>query len=407
MMPFPYDIAIVGGGIVGLSTAMALSTQAPRLRLLVVEKEPRLGAHQTGHNSGVIHSGIYYRPGSLKASLCVTGAKALIAFCQSHGIPVKQCGKLVIATSQEELPRLEALYVRGQANGVPDLALLGPEEIQEREPHAAGIRALWVPSAGIVDFTQVAKTYAEILRRQGVLIQTNTRLLKSSLTGGTLLLQTSQGQIQSRYLINCAGLHADRVARQSLSPAPLTIVPFRGEYYELLPHRRALVRGLIYPVPDPRFPFLGVHLTRRIDNRVEAGPNALLALKREGYRKTDFSLRDTWEMLTYPGLWRMAARYWRTGLTELLRSVGKQAFVRSVQRLVPKIQAEDLVPAEAGVRAQMLDRAGVLLDDFFLEFTERAIHVCNAPSPAATASLAIGETIAQEATRRFGLTRPL
>ncbi len=402
-MDLSFDVAIVGGGIVGLSTAMALSAQVPRLRLLVLEKESLLGAHQTGHNSGVIHSGIYYRPGSLKASLCVAGAKALIAFCESEGIPVRQCGKLVVATCKEELPRLEALAARGQANGVPGLTLLGPEQLKEKEPHADGIRALWVPSAGIVDYRRVAEAYADIVQKQGGRIQTHTQVFGTSSSGGTVILHTSKGDIPTRYLISCAGLHADRIARRCQTAMPLTIVPFRGEYYELIPARRSLVRGLIYPVPDSRLPFLGIHFTRTIDDRVEAGPNALLALKREGYRKTDVNLRDAWEILTYPGFWRMAARYWRAGLEEWRRSANKSAFVRSLQRLVPEVQAQDLVPAEAGVRAQALDRQGSLLDDFALKVSDRMIHVCNAPSPAATASLAIGRTVAKEAVSRFGL----
>ena len=396
-----FDVTIIGGGIVGLSTGRALTQLAPRLRLLILDKERQLGTHQTGHNSGVIHSGIYYRPGTLKAALCIKGARAMVTYCETHGIPYRRCGKVVVATAPEELPTLEELYRRGVANGVESIALIGPEQLQELEPHATGIRALHVPTAGIVDYTQVARSFAQEIQGHGGTIQTNSQLLRLTQSNGGWILHTSQGEISSRFLLNCGGLHADRIAGLSRTKTELKIVPFRGEYYELVPSRRQLIQGLLYPVPDPRFPFLGVHFSRRIDGRVEAGPNAIVAWKREGYRKSDIRLRDLIETVTYPGFWRMAAKYWKTGLMEIHRSFSKKAFVRSLQRLVPAIKEEDLVPGGSGVRAQALDSSGKLLDDFHLIQAKGAIHVCNAPSPAATVSLAIGEFIAKAAVKQI------
>lgn len=388
------DVAVVGGGIVGLTTALALARRLPRLKLALIEKERSLGSHQTGHNSGVIHSGIYYRPGSLKADLCVRGGRRMVAFCRERGIPLQRCGKVVVALDPAEIPRLEELHRQGQANGVPDLRLIGPDELREIEPNAAGIRALHVPGVWVVDFARVAAEMAAQATRLGVDLRTETRLLGTRIAPDRLTLLTTRGDLSCRLLVNCAGLHADRVARSSGARLRMRILPFRGEYYELVPGKRSLVRGLIYPVPDPRFPFLGVHLSRRVDGRVEAGPNAVLALKREGYRKMDADLRDMAEMALYPGFWRMAGRYWKTGLMECYRSLSASAFLRSVQRLLPCLQPGDLVRSRAGVRAQALDPAGNLLDDFHLLQGERALHVCNAPSPAATASLEIGERIA-------------
>lgn len=401
-MPTPdTDAAVVGGGIVGLATALALARRLPRLRIVLIEKEGSLCRHQTGHNSGVIHSGIYYRPRSLKADLCVRGGRQMVAFCQGRGIPLQRCGKVVVALDPAEVPRLEELHHRGQANGVPDLRLISPEELREIEPNAAGIRALHVPGVWIVDFARVAAEMAAEAEGLGVELRTGTRLLGARPAPGRLALLTTGGNLSCRLLINCAGLHADRVARSSGARLQMQILPFRGEYYELTPPKRSLVRGLIYPVPDPRFPFLGVHLSRRVDGRVEAGPNAVLALKREGYRKSDADLRDIAEMALYPGFWRMASRHWRTGLMECWRSLSAGAFLRSVQRLVPCLQPGDLLPAGAGVRAQALDLRGGLLDDFHIVQAEGALHVCSAPSPAATASLAIGERIADLAARRL------
>ncbi len=397
------DLAVVGGGIVGLAAALALARDFPRLSLTLLEKESAPGSHQTGHNSGVIHSGIYYRPGSLKAGLCVRGGRRMVGFCQERGIPLRRCGKVVVAIEPAEIARLEELYHRGKANGVRDLRLLSPEELREVEPSAAGIRALHVPHVWSVDFGRVAEEMAAEARRLGVRIFTGTRLLRSRAVPGGVVLETTGGEFSARFLINCAGLHADRVARSSGALLPTRILPFRGEYYELVPSKRSLVRGLIYPVPDPRFPFLGVHLSRRVDGRVEVGPNAVLALKREGYRKTDVSLRDAAEVALYPGFWRMAGRHWRTGLMECWRSLSAAAFLRSARRLVPCLERGDLVPAGAGVRAQAVDPDGTLLDDFRIIQGERALHVCNTPSPAATASLAIGDTIAGLAARKLSL----
>ncbi len=397
------DIAVVGGGIVGLATAMALTARAPRIRLILLEKEGELAFHQTGHNSGVIHWGVYYRPGSIKAALCVQGARALLNFCQRHGIPIQQRGKVIVAVSSEELPHLQALHLQAQANQVPDCALIGPERLRELEPHAQGIQALYIPGSAVVDYSRVARLFAEQILRQGGEIRTGTQVTRMEPQGNRLLLHTPQGEFLARYLINCGGLHADRLAGMARTAIPLQIIPFRGEYYELIPSRRHLVSGLIYPVPKPQLPFLGVHLTHRIDGRVEAGPNAVLALKREGYRKTDVSLGDCLTMLVFPGFWRMSARYWRSAVMEMARSVSPKLFLRSVQRLVPEIQEEDLTPARSGVRAQALDLTGELLDDFHLVQRDNLLHVLNAPSPAATASIAIGQTIAQTAIQQFGM----
>ena len=396
-----YEIAILGGGIVGLATALALLRHSPERRIVILEKEERLAFHQTGRNSGVIHSGVYYRPGSMKALLCVKGAQALIAFCRQCRIPHQICGKLIVATQPEELPHLQELHRRGLANGVGNCSLLGPERMREIEPNAAGIQALHVPSTGIVDYTEVAQAFAHRIQEGNGKIMTQCQLLHLVRENGGLRLLTTQGEFQTCLLINCGGLHSDRIAGSAGTPVPLKIIPFRGEYFELVTEKKNLVRGLIYPVPDPRFPFLGVHLSRRINGKVEAGPSAVLALKREGYRKTDVSLSDSLEMFLFPGFWRMAARHWKTGLYELQRSFSKSIFVRDVQRLVPAICEKDLVPSDSGVRAQAVDGAGNLLDDFHLIQADRMIHVVNAPSPAATASLAIGETIADTAAKRL------
>ncbi len=398
-----YDIALIGGGIVGLATAMAVTRRTSGARVLLLEKEPLCASHQTGHNSGVIHSGVYYKPGSLKARLCLQGSKALVLFCQAQGIPFQRCGKIIVATREAELPRLKELERRGVANGVPGVALIGPERLKELEPSAVGIQALHVPSAGIVDYKQVAEAFSDQLQKQGGTLQTGSRVLRLLQKADGWVLETSRGPITTRSLINCAGLYSDRVARMAHAFNRSRIVPFRGEYYELVPERSHLVRSLIYPVPDPRFPFLGVHFSRRINERVEAGPNAVLALHREGYRKSDVNGRDLLEIVSFPGFWKMAARYWKTGLEELYRSFSKPAFVRALQRLVPAIEERDLIPSGAGVRAQALDPSGTLLDDFHLIQEKGAIHVCNAPSPAATASIAIGEFIADAALKQFGV----
>lgn len=394
-----YDIAVVGGGIIGLASALALSEQAPGLRLVVLEKEARLGAHQSSHNSGVIHAGIYYAPGSYKARLCVEGMELMHAFCDMHEIRYERCGKIIVATSPDELPRLDRLYERGVANGVEGLERIGPERVREIEPHANALQAIHSPATGIVDFGEVSVTMAKVLQGRGAAILTGARVERIARTDGGVVLETVGGSVRARALINCAGLYADRVARLMGVRSEVRIIPFRGEYYNVLPVRRHLVRGLIYPVPNPTFPFLGVHFTRTIHGGVEAGPNAVLAFAREGYTYRHIRLGEVAGMVAYPGLWRMAARYWRMGLYELYRSLSRSAFVRALQRLVPEISPADLEPGGAGVRAQAVEKDGALVDDFRIVETPKAIHVLNAPSPAATASLAIGRHIADLAAR--------
>jgi L-2-hydroxyglutarate oxidase len=393
------DVAIVGGGLVGLATALALAEEHGRT-VTVLEAEDRLAAHQSGHNSGVIHSGLYYKPGSLKAKLCVEGARELYRFCEEEGIAYERCGKLVVATREDELPRLDDLERRGQANGLTGLRRLRKEEIRGHEPHAAGIAALWVPETGIVDYPAVAQAYGRRIEARGGTVWTGARVQAVRRDGPGLVVETTRGTVACKSLVNCAGLQSDRVARLCGAPVDVRIIPFRGEYYELVPERRDLVRGLIYPVPDPSFPFLGVHLTRMVKGGVEAGPNAVLALKREGYRWTDISPRDMAASAAWPGLWRLAARFWRTAAFEVWRSLVKSAFVRDLQRLVPEIRDQDLYRAGAGVRAQAMERNGALVDDFRIVHSDNAIHVLNAPSPAATASLAIGQTIAAMAMEK-------
>jgi L-2-hydroxyglutarate oxidase len=397
------DIVVIGAGIVGLSTAMQLTRKWPQLKLTVLEKESDVAQHQSGHNSGVIHSGVYYKPGSLKAKLCVAGAAAMVDFCGEHNLPLQVCGKVIVATTEDEISRLRTLFERGQANGVPGLKLMSREQLREIEPHCAGLEAMHVPGTAITDYSAVCRKYAEILASQGGNISTDTEV-KNVLLGATeITVETSREVFKCSYLINCAGLHSDHVSRLSKLRPAIMIVPFRGEYYDLVPQRQHLVRGLIYPVPDPQFPFLGVHFTRRVHGGVDAGPNAVLALKREGYRRTDFSARDLGETLAYPGFWRMARKYWRYGASEFHRSFRKPQFVAALQRLVPEVNSADLVADGSGVRAQALRPDGSLVDDFEFLQTDRMLHVWNVPSPAATASLSIGQTIAQMAASALDL----
>ncbi len=397
-----YDVVIIGAGIVGLAAALEATKRFPRLRLLLLEKESHVGRHQSSHNSGVIHSGVYYKPGSLKAQLCVEGARAMLAFCQEQSIPHQVCGKVIVATDEAEFPGLTRLQRRGEANGLTGLRLVGREELREIEPHANGLRALLVPSTGITDYLKVCERYAEIILEQGGSILTSTAVIGLKTYSGEVSVETNRGAFLAGSVINCAGLFSDRISRMAGSEREIVIVPFRGEYYDLVPERSSLVRALIYPVPDPRFPFLGVHFTRRVAGTVDAGPNAVLAFHREGYRRRDFNLRDVCSSLAFPGFWRMAAKHWWSGLDEFRRSFSKSAFVHALQRLVPDLREQDLAPGGSGVRAQALQRDGTLADDFQFAPSGRLLHVLNVPSPAATASLPIGRSIADLAARNFG-----
>jgi L-2-hydroxyglutarate oxidase len=395
-----WDVTVVGGGIVGLAAARAIQARrgAP---VLVLEAEERLATHQTDHNSGVIHSGLYYRPESLKARNCVEGREALYRYCEAKGLAHEKCGKLVVATSPEQLARLDELERRGRANGLHGLRRLGPEEMREREPHVGGVGALLVPQTGIVDFAEIARAMARDIEEGGGEIRTAWRLRAVRRDGAAFVLESGSGSVAARHLVNCAGLQSDRVARLCGLRPDLRIVPFRGEYHKLVPAREHLVRHLIYPVPDPRFPFLGVHFTRLVRGGVEAGPNALPALKREGYGRLSLSPRDAWSTLSYGGFWRLAAGHWETGLAEAWRSLSRRALVRALRALVPDLRTSDLRRHGAGVRAQAVARDGTLIDDFHILEAERMLHVLNAPSPAATASLSIGRALAQRAERVF------
>lgn len=402
MIDSRYDVVVIGGGVVGLGVALDITRRFPRLRLLVLEKEDRVARHQSGHNSGVIHSGVYYKPGSMKARLCVSGAAAMIEFCRQHGIAHEVCGKVIVATREDELSRLEELRRRGEANGLNGLRLIGPKELREIEPNATGLQALVVPSTGITNYAAVCEKYAELISAGGSAVRTS-----AAVTGirrsDEIVVETSKGAFAAGSLINCAGLFADRVSRMAGDEPGVMIVPFRGEYYDLVPERASLVRALIYPVPDPRFPFLGVHFTRRITGKVDAGPNAVLALAREGYRRTDINVRDLASSIAFPGFWRMAGKHWRNGLDEWHRSLSKAAFVRALQRLLPEVEEKDLVPGGSGVRAQALKPDGALVDDFQFVPSGKVLHVLNVPSPAATASLMIGKAVVDLAAESFGL----
>ena len=396
-----YDIAVVGGGIVGLSFAMQTTELYPHLRLLILEKESGVAQHQTGHNSGVIHSGVYYKPGSLKARLCVEGARAMVEFCGRNAIPHEVCGKLIVATTAEEAVRLDDLRQRGEANGLTGLRLLEPEAMRELEPHVGGVRALAVPSTGITDYALVAAKYAEIATGRGAELKTGAEVMGFRASANETAILTRRGDFSTRYLVNCAGLYSDRIARLAGHDPELMIVPFRGEYYDLAKERQTLVRAPIYPVPDPQYPFLGVHFTKRIHGNVDAGPNAVLALRREGYRRTDFALGEAMETLMYPGFRKIARQQWRHGLAEIRRSLRKSEFVASCRRLVPELRDEDMSPGGSGVRAQALGPDGNLVDDFRFVPRDRFLHVLNVPSPAATASLPIGREILKMVPAEF------
>lgn len=393
-----FDVVIVGGGIVGLAAAREILTRRPGTSLAVLDKEPSIGVHQTGHNSGVIHSGIYYAPGSLKAKLCTRGARLMYEFCERHDVPTDRCGKLIVATAGTELPALDELYRRGTANGVPGLEMVGPAGIREHEPHCTGIRAIWSPATGIVDFSRVTGAIAGDVTRLGGEILTGHPVVGLTARAGSISVMTGQGEFTATRVLTCAGLQSDRVAMLSGAPEEPRIVPFRGDYWQLRPQWRHLARNLIYPVPDPKFPFLGVHFTRRIsDDSVWLGPNAVLALAREGYRRSALRPGDLTQTLRYPGFRRMARKYWRTGAAEVYRDLSKRAFVAACQRFIPELTHTNVMPGPSGVRAQSVARDGGLVDDFIINVQgSQLMHVRNAPSPAATSCLAIGQLIADE-----------
>jgi (S)-2-hydroxyglutarate dehydrogenase len=396
-----YDVAIVGGGIVGLATAWQLTQQFPSLRLLVLEKEADVGEHQTGHNSGVLHSGIYYKPGSLRAINCRSGKRAMEEFCAQHDVPFDICGKVIVAVNEAELPHLERIYDRGQQNGVR-CELIDRQRLLELEPHAAGIKAIHVPEAGIVNFRAACRKLSELVQARGGEVRCNARVLDIKENGQAITLESTAGAFTADYLVTCAGLQSDRVAKLTGCQPQAKIVPFRGEYYELKHEAEHLCRNLIYPVPDPSFPFLGVHFTRMIEGGIECGPNAVLAFAREGYRKTDINLRDLCETLGFSGFRKLAMKYWRVGAGEMWRSWSKAAFVKALQRLIPEIRSEQLVPARAGVRAMAIAPDGSMVDDFVIQASGRIVNVLNAPSPAATSSLNIGKLILEKLAERLG-----
>jgi (S)-2-hydroxyglutarate dehydrogenase len=400
-----YDVVVIGAGIVGLAVSRELLSRYPRLRLAVLDKEPSVGQHQTGHNSGVLHSGIYYAPGSLKARLCVQGQRELYAYCEQKGIPTDRCGKVIVAVTESELPRLDNLLQRGLANGVQGLEMIGPERLRELEPHCVGIKALYSPNTGIVDYSRVNRAYAEDIQAAGGEVLPGYGVTGISERPGRVVLHTPAGEVEAQHVVACAGLHADRVARLTGAPRDPRIVPFRGDYWVLRPDRRDLARNLIYPVPDPAFPFLGVHFTRRLDDgSVWLGPNAVLAFSREGYRRLDLRPRDLAEAVAYRGFQKLAAKFWQTGMQEMVRDFSKEAFLKSLQVYVPELTMADLLPGPSGVRAQALGPDGALVDDFvFNTQGNRVVHVRNAPSPGATSSLAIGRQIADTAAETFGL----
>jgi len=396
-----YDVLIVGGGVVGLATGLQILGRNPALKVVVIEKEDAVARHQTGNNSGVIHSGLYYKPGSLKALNCTRGYHLLLEFCRKYEVPFELCGKVIVATEERELPMLQTLFKRGQQNGLRPLTMLTAEQIKEHEPYAAGIKGILVPQTGIVDFRLVAQKYADVFQQAGGEIILAQKVTGIKLNQHHAHVTTRDQSYAARMVVNCAGLYSDKVARMTSEKINIRIVPFRGEYYKLRKEKEYLVRNLIYPVPDPNFPFLGVHFTRMARGGVEAGPNAVLAFSREGYKKSDINLAELGETLAWPGFRKVAAKYWRTGLGEMYRSFSKAAFTRALQKMLPEIKEGDLVEGGAGVRAQACDRTGGLVDDFMIVEEEHVVNVCNAPSPAATSSLAIGQTVSDLVLKRL------
>lgn len=397
-----YDVTVIGGGIVGLATALRIKEQNPSLKLLIIEKEDVVAKHQTGHNSGVIHSGLYYKPGSLKATNCIKGYDMLLDFCQKEDIKYDLCGKIVVATQPEQISILDGLFERGKQNGLDGFKMLNAEQIKEYEPHVKGLKGFFVPQTGIIDYTDVCKKYLAKTQKLGGEIAFNEKVESISTKNGVSVVKTSKNTYETKLVVNCAGLYSDKVGQMTDERANnLRITPFRGEYFEIKPEKQYLVKNLIYPVPDPNFPFLGVHFTRMIHGGVEAGPNAVLAFRREGYKKLDIHFGELFETLAWPGFRKVAAKYWQTGLGEMYRSFSKAAFTKALQELIPEIQSDDLVAGAAGVRAQACDREGGLVDDFAIFENQQAINVCNAPSPAATSSLSIGQTVSELVLKRF------